>query len=347
MAQELQSMAVSAFCENMAMLLAAGIGPEEGTALLSDTGVESEFHDAAKAVHDHLTANGGTLADACAATGYFPGYACRMLAAGELTGRTEQVLRGLARYYADRARFNKQLRSAVAYPAVLLCLMAVILAVLLVQVLPVFSRVYAAMAGGTAAAGYRYLQVGYVVGGVALAVTAVIAAVLAVTLLQARTARGRVKLEAAAEKIPALRGVVRKQALARYVWVLDLYLASGMPAEDSLRAAAEVVTCGQLKKAARGCADAVAAGKPLEEAVLEQQLFEPLYARMLVTGAKSGAMDQVVTRLSELFSEDAAEATEHLTGLVEPVLSGLLTLAVGVTLIAAMLPLVGMLGAIG
>ena len=136
MAQELQSMAVSAFCENMAMLLAAGIGPEEGTALLSDTGVESEFHDAAKAVHDHLTANGGTLADACAATGYFPGYACRMLAAGELTGRTEQVLRGLARYYADRARFNKQLRSAVAYPAVLLCLMAVILAVLLVQVLP-------------------------------------------------------------------------------------------------------------------------------------------------------------------------------------------------------------------
>ena len=270
-----------------------------------------------------------------------------MLAAGELTGRTEQVLRGLARYYADRARFNKQLRSAVAYPAVLLCLMAVILAVLLVQVLPVFSRVYAAMAGGTAAAGYRYLQVGYVVGGVALAVTAVIAAVLAVTLLQARTARGRVKLEAAAEKIPALRGVVRKQALARYVWVLDLYLASGMPAEDSLRAAAEVVTCGQLKKAALGCADAVAAGKPLEEAVLEQQLFEPLYARMLVTGAKSGTMDQVVTRLSELFSEDAAEATEHLTGLVEPVLSGLLTLAVGVTLIAAMLPLVGMLGAIG
>ena len=73
MAQELQSMAVSAFCENMAMLLAAGIGPEEGTALLSDTGVESEFHDAAKAVHDQLAANGGTLADARAAAGYFPG----------------------------------------------------------------------------------------------------------------------------------------------------------------------------------------------------------------------------------------------------------------------------------
>lgn len=347
MAQELQSMAVSAFCENMAMLLNAGIGPEEGTALLSDTGVESEFHDAAAAVQAYLAQNGGTLADACRASGYFPEYACRMLAAGELTGRTEQVLKGLARYYAAQAQFNKQLRSAVTYPAVLLLIMAVILAVLLAQVLPVFSRVYAAMAGGTAAAGYRYLQVGYIVGGAALAVTAVIAALLVASLWQERTAQGRAKLENTAEKIPALGEVVHKRALARYTWVLDLYLAAGMPAEDSLRAAAEVVTCAGLKKAAQGCADAVAAGKPLEQAVLEQRLFEPLYARMLVTGAKSGTMEQVVTRLSELFSEDAAEATDALTGLVEPVLSGLLTLAVGVTLVAAMLPLVGMLGAIG
>lgn len=347
MAQELQHMAVSAFCENMAMLLNAGIGPEEGTALLSDTGVESEFHDAADAVHKYLEENGGTLADACQASGYFPAYACRMLATGEMTGRTEQVLKGLARYYAGQARLNKQVRSAVTYPAVLLFIMAVILAVLLAQVLPVFSRVYATMAGGTAAAGYRYLQVGYVVGGVALVITAIIAAVLVAALVQSRTAEGRMKLESRAERVPVLGEVVRKRALARYTWVLDLYLASGMPAEDSLRAAAEVVTCGQLKKAAQACADAVAAGKPLEEAVLEQQLFEPLYARMLVTGAKSGTMEQVVTRLSELFSDDAAEATDRLTGLVEPVLSGLLTVAVGVTLVAAMLPLVGMLGAIG
>ena len=347
MAQELQNMAVSAFCENMAMLLNAGIGPEEGTALLSDTGVESEFHDAAAAVHNYLAENGGTLADACKASGYFPGYACRMLAAGEMTGRTEQVLNGLTRYYAGQARLNQQIRSAVTYPAVLLFIMAVILAVLLAQVLPVFGRVYATMAGGTAAAGYRYLQVGYVVGGVALVITALIALLLVAALLQARSAQGRAKLETTAGKLPVVGEVVRKRALARYTWVLDLYLASGMPAEDALRAAAEVVTGGRLKKAAQGCADAVAAGKPLEEAVLEQQLFEPLYARMLVTGAKSGTMDQVVTRLSELFSEDAAEATDRLTGLVEPVLSGLLTLAVGVTLVAAMLPLVGMLGAIG
>ncbi|MFR5908956.1 MAG: type II secretion system F family protein [Gemmiger formicilis] len=202
----------------------------------------------------------------------------------------------------------------MAYPAVLLCLMAVILAVLLVQVLPVFSRVYAAMAGGTAAAGYRYLQVGYVVGGVALAVTAVIAAVLAVTLLQARTARGRVKLEAAAEKIPALRGVVRKQALARYVWVLDLYLASGMPAEDSLRAAAEVVTCGQLKKAARGCADAVAAGKRLEEACWSSSCLSRSM-RGCWSGHKSGTMDRSSPARAAV--REDRRGTEHLTGLVK------------------------------
>ena len=259
MAQELQSMAVSAFCENMAMLLNAGIDPEEGTALLSDTGVESEFHDAADVVHKYLEENGGTLADACQASGYFPDYACRMLATGEMTGRTEQVLKGLARYYAGQARLSKQVRSAVTYPAVLLFIMAVILAVLLAQVLPVFSRVYATMAGGTAAAGYRYLQVGYVVGGVALVITAIIAAILVAALVEGRTAQGRIKLESQAERVPVLGEVVHKRALARYTWVLDLYLASGMPPEDSLRAAAEVVTCGRLKKSAQARADAAAA----------------------------------------------------------------------------------------
>lgn len=345
--QELQSMAVSAFCENMAMMLSAGIGPEESAALLCDTGVESDFHAAAQAVHRELEQNGGALADACRASGYFPEHACSMLATGEATGRTEQVLRGLARYYAGQARQQKQIRSAVTYPAILLLMMALILSVLLAQVLPVFGSVYENMAGGAADTTYRYLQVAYAVGWAALGVTAVLAAAVVAALLLGRTAAGRARLARWAERLPGLSGVARKQALARYTWVLDLYVASGMPTEEALRAAADATTHTGLHAAAQACANAVADGEPMEEAILRRQLFEPVYARMLVTGARSGNLETVMTRLSQLFAEDAAEETDRLVGLVEPVLSGLLTLAVGVTLVAAMLPLVGMLGAIG
>ncbi len=147
-------------------------------------------------------------------------------------GRTEQVLglcallRGLGLVQSSCA--------APYYPAVLLCLMAVILAVLLVQV-PVFSwQAMPPLAGGTqVAAGYRHSAGGYVVGARALVSHGGHVAVLAVTLLQARTP-GAVAGGRGGEDPRAAR--CRPQAGAGAACLLDLPLPAA-PAEDSLRAA--------------------------------------------------------------------------------------------------------------
>ena len=98
-----------------------------------------------------------------------------MLAAGERSGRTVQVLNSLAGYYDAQDRLQARLKSAVLYPLVLLLLMAAILAVLLARVMPVFTGVYASLSGSLTASSYRYIAAGYVFGGAALAVTALLA----------------------------------------------------------------------------------------------------------------------------------------------------------------------------
>ena len=62
--KELDNRALSLFCENMAMLLGAGIGPEEAAGLLCEDSADSLFHDAAQAVQKHLLVQGGTLSGA-------------------------------------------------------------------------------------------------------------------------------------------------------------------------------------------------------------------------------------------------------------------------------------------
>ena len=158
--KELDNRALSLFCENMAMLLGAGIGPEEAAGLLCEDSADSLFHDAAQAVQKHLLVQGGTLSDAMAQSGYFPAYASRMLAAGERAGRNTQALNSLAGYYSAQDRLQSRLKSAVFYPLVLLLLMAVILTVLLVRVMPVFTGVYASLSGDLTASSYRYIAVG-------------------------------------------------------------------------------------------------------------------------------------------------------------------------------------------
>lgn len=65
-----------------------------------------------------------------------------MVEVGERAGRLEQVLEGLSTHYRREARVRESIRAAVAYPLVLAGIMAVVMGILLVGVLPVFSRAF-------------------------------------------------------------------------------------------------------------------------------------------------------------------------------------------------------------
>lgn len=347
MAQKiLASPAVSAFCESMAMMLSAGIGPDEAAGLLCEDSAQNLFHDAAANVQEKLLA-GGTLAGAMSESGFFPGYACRMVAAGEKAGRTEEVLHSLSAYYDTQNRLEGKLKSAVVYPTVLLLLMTVILAALLAKVLPVFTGVYQSLAGDLAVSSYGYISTAYTVGWVVLALTAVLALFLLAGGILARSPRGRAKLSVLFEKLPATSSVSAQIALAKFTSVLSIFIASGMDADASMEAASQLVTHKGLSAKVAACRKQMRGGAGLATAIYSQKMFEPIYGRMLVTGARSGKMEPVLTRLARIFSDDADSRIDRLADSIEPILSGFLTVAVGVTLISVMLPLIGILGSVG
>ena len=122
-AKTLRSLAVSAFCEDMAMMLAAGIQVDDALSLMRGDSGDGPLYDAASAVLERVQM-GEPLAEAVEQCGYFPAYAAQLVAAGEAAGRTESVLKSLAVYYETQDKLEKRLKSAVIYPAVLLFLMA-------------------------------------------------------------------------------------------------------------------------------------------------------------------------------------------------------------------------------
>lgn len=158
-AKILRSLAVSAFCEDMAMMLAAGIQVDDALSLMRGDSGDGPLYDAASAVLERVQM-GEPLAEAVEQCGYFPAYAAQLVAAGEAAGRTESVLKSLAVYYETQDKLEKRLKSAVIYPAVLLFLMAGVLAVLVARVLPVFTGVYTGLAGSVAASSYAYITHG-------------------------------------------------------------------------------------------------------------------------------------------------------------------------------------------
>ena len=136
---------LSTLCLELSMLLHAGVGTGDALSLLaeeSDPEYKAMLMDMAKEVD-----GGAALSDAMRRAEGFPVYVCGLVEVGERAGRTEEALAALSRYYESRARLDRRVRSALLYPAVMLLLMLVVIAVLLVKVLPIFDDVYASLGG--------------------------------------------------------------------------------------------------------------------------------------------------------------------------------------------------------
>lgn len=139
---------IASLCRELALLLHAGVRAGDGLALLAEEEPEAQrrkqLEEMARQVDD-----GASLGEALAGQGLFPAYVTGLVTVGERSGRTEEALNALSVYYEQRDQLDRQVRSALLYPSVLLVLMLVVIVVLLAKVLPVFDQVYASLGGET------------------------------------------------------------------------------------------------------------------------------------------------------------------------------------------------------
>ena len=350
MSQELlESSALSAFCGSVATMISAGIQTDEAVLMLGENRERSRFQEVCAEVYEHVV-QGGTLADAMERSGGFPPYAVGMVATGERSGHLEQVLRNLEMYYDEEARLFDKLSQSVSYPAALLTIMTVILAFSTFVILPVFSGVYESMASSLVAGSLVSVGASRSIGIVALVLVAVCAAFAMWLAASARTERGRARVIKLLERTPLTSKAMYQLALSRFTAALASYVSSGVTSEEAMLRATATVDHEELKeRLERAHESMVSLDNPrsLAQAIGEFEVFDPLYARMLNVGTRSGSADVALAEFSEAFFDDAVQQIDHALDLVEPLFAAFLTIAVGVTLVAVMLPLVGIMRAVG
>lgn len=344
----LESSAVSAFCSSVATMLAAGVQTDEAVHMLSEHREQSNFKRVCDQVYSQLTA-GCDLAQSMDATQAFPTYAVEMVRVGEESGRTERVLRSLGHYYESERRTFAKLQNSVGYPAALLCVMSVILLFTVIWILPIFTNAYNNMSGSLTSGSFSMVGASIIIGWVALAIVLVATIATLVVWGMARSTTGRTRVVALFEKFPSTRQAMYQLALSRFTNALSTYVASGVQEEAAMRQAIETVDHAKLKtklEAALASMNDLDNPRSLSQAIAENEIFEPIYGRMLLVYTRSGSTDEVLANLSDLFFEDANSQIDSAIDSIEPQLAAFLTVAVGATLIAVMLPLIGVMGSI-
>ncbi len=345
----LEGSAVSAFCGGVAVMIAAGIQTDEAVFMLADEHEESEFKTMCVAVYLQL-ADGNSLADAMESTAVFPEYAVAMVRAGEQAGRLEQVLRRLDVYYEEEERTFAKMRSSVSYPAALLAIMSVILLFAVSFILPVFLDVYENLTGTLTTGSFSSMGISIAIGWIALVITLLCTISVVVLTIMSGSESGRERVLALFEKMPFTRDSMYQLALSRFTAALSTYVSSGVDTETAMHSSLAFVTNDRLRpKVTAAYESMIDANNPrsLAQAISENDVFEPLYARMLTVGLETGSSDEMLSRLSQIFFDDALERIDQIINRIEPLFAAFLTITVGATLIAVMLPLIGIMRSIG
>ena len=335
---------LSSLTMELSMLLHAGIGVGDALSMLSGEDGYRDLLDGMARRADE----GEPLSQCLREGGRIPAYVCGLVEVGEETGRTEEALAALSRYYERRARLDRQVRGALLYPAVMLVLMLLVIAVLLVRVLPIFDDVYASLGGRLTGVAGGLLALGRGLDAAMPALWAALA--LAVVFFGAFAG-----VESFRDRVLALwrrgrgdRGVSRRMNNARLAQAMAMGMASGLPLERSMELAASLMEDVPAAKArCEDCRARLEGGAALSAAMGGSGLLPAGACRLLEIGQRGGTADAAMEKIARDLSEDGEAALEELISRVEPSLVLVCSILVGVILLSVMLPLMHIMSAIG
>lgn len=331
------------FCAQTALVLKSGISLPDGMEALresADVGGKSYFDGICEEVNES-----GSLARAVEKAGIFPSYMVQMTEIGEKSGKLDDVMESLGLYYEREAKIRRAIRNAVLYPAVLLMMMAVVIAVITIKVLPVFSRVFESLQSGSAASGM--MQFGTVAGWCALGLVLLFLILLAALVIFSRLKGKNGQMERFYSVFLPTRRVNGMIASARFASMLSMMLSSGYNLEDALALAPGILPDAVSREKVAQLVQLMDQGESFPEALIKAKLFSGLYSRMIRVGFQAGQMDTVMRKLADIYEEEADDAINRAVSVIEPIMVAVLAIIIGVILLSVMLPLVSIMSSIG
>jgi type IV pilus assembly protein PilC len=264
-----------------------------------------------------------------------------MVQAGEAGGSLDKVLLDLATTMEKQAALMRSIRGAMTYPAVVMCVMCVIFLALLIFIVPIFKNLFATLHASLPTPTLIIIHISNIVlSWRAIIVIAVIIGGIVAFRKWIATENGRRIWDRFKLRPPIFGPLMHKTAIARFCGTLASLVTSGVPILESLDIVSETagnVTVGSVLQEAK---QGVREGRPLADVLKEHEDVIPsLVVQMVEVGEQTGALDSMLRKVAEFYDAEVESTVNNLTSLLEPLLTVVMGVGVGVMVISMYLPM--------
>lgn len=333
------------FLTQLSTYIKSGIPLTDSIAILENQTKSVKRKDLFKKILYELN-TGANFSEALARQGnVFPKLLINMLKTSELTGNLTEALDDMASYYKTADSNRKQIISALTYPSVVLVISVAVLAFLLIFIVPEFQSIFDAL--GSDLPGITLFLIGasnFLQNNIVKLLVALIAIVIIIIALYKNVKQVRYVLQWFVMHIPVIKDVIIYNEVIMFTKTFSSLIRHDVFITDSIEMLGKITNNEIYKGIIKEAVADLSTGAGLSRAFENKWAFPNIAYEMLVTGEKTGRLGIMMENVANYYEDEQKNLVQRLKSLIEPIMIIILTLVVGVILMAIFIPMFSMYG---
>ena len=323
----------------MATMTSAGLSLLRTLNILAD---QTENKKLAKVLGEIRNAveTGVSLSDAMGKhSTVFPPIMINLVRAGETGGFLEGALNSVAENFESEVKLRDTIKSALAYPVIVLIMAVVAVIGMLIFIVPVFEKMFKGLGGELPLPTQMLVVLSkvliwlgpvLVVGGVAFTIW---------WRKNKNTERVRKIVDPIKLKLPVFGPLMTKIAVSRFTRNFSTMIGAGVPILQSLAIVGETSGNWVIESSLRKVQDSVRQGKSIAAPLAQEPIFPAMVIQMIAVGEDAGALQQMLSKIADFYDQEVQSTTEQLTALIEPLMIAFIGVVIGGMIVALYLPM--------
>jgi general secretion pathway protein F len=328
---------VGALTRELATLLRAGLPLDRALELLINLAPDTRMQALMTRVRDEVR-GGAALSTALEAhPAVFSRFYVGMIRAGETGGALGTVLARISEFMERSKELKDTVTSALIYPTVLVLASVTSVMLLLVFVVPQFSQMFEQSGKTLPLATQLVIATGDLLRKYWWAIPVVLVLFWRYFSWQMAHPKRKTTWDGRFLRLPLVGDLLIKIEVARFSRTLGTLLSNGIPLLAALAAVKDTVSNNVVAEGLDAARERLQAGQGLSKPLMAQGIFPPLAVHMVAVGEETGRLDEMLTRVADVYDREVAMAVKRMLALLEPVMILGLGLVIGGIIISILL----------
>jgi len=268
---------------------------------------------------------------------------CNMVKAGEAGGALEIILQRLAEFKERAQSLKRKVQGAMIYPAAVITVATLIVAGIMIYIIPKFKEIFEGFNTDLPGMTIMLINISDWIAKYWYLIPATPIAFYLLIKIIKKNKTGEYIIDRIALKIPLLGKIIEKSTVARVSRTLGTLIASGVPILEAIIIARDTAGNAVFRRAFDKIYAAIREGEPIAVPLKESRIVDDMVVNMVDVGEETGALDNMLYKVADVYDEEVSVLVEALVNLLEPIMVVVLGLIVGFIVIALFLPLIKLL----